>query len=34
MTVWITTRGKDGWVRVSRWRLILAALSRKDVRLG
>lgn len=30
--VWVTTGGKDHWTLVPRWRLIVAAFSRKDVR--
>ena len=31
--VWVTTGGKDHFRLVPRWRLIVAALSRKEVRL-
>lgn len=29
--VWVTTGGKDAWDLVTRWSLIRAAFSRKDV---
>ena len=29
--VWVTSSGKNAWKLVPRWRLVLAALSRKDV---
>ena len=31
--VWVTTRGKDGFRLVPRWRLFLAVFARRDVYL-